>query len=159
MWNDALDEQYVDEVLQARFMDFRLDLPNRLIVYTARYAEALAMVASGEVFFAVKSFDGEGGGQGAYQLPLQGAANVWRSYEFPTLQRNSAVTKVTSIDISNNNHKSVDWQPNKGLEELPASTASSLVPPAPATCNAKFKRDSSACVVPTLCSEECEDED
>lgn len=108
MWNDALDEQYLDEVLKARQADFRLDLPNRLTVYTARYAEALATVASGEVFFAVKHYDGDGGGKGAYQLPDQTkVTNVWRAYEFPTLQRNKAVTKVTSIDISKNNNKSV----------------------------------------------------
>lgn len=158
MWNDVLDEKYGDEVLKKRFADFRLDIPTRLTVYTARFAEAMATVASGEVFFAVKNYDGEGGGKGAYQTPTTSGINVWRTYEFPTLQRNKDVTSVVSIDINNDNSRSVDWKPDGDMELLPASGASSLNVPSVPGCSVKFRRDAS-CVAPLICETDGEDEE
>lgn len=137
MFNDAIDENYWNTVLNVQ--KFHMDIQARMTVLVARYAEAMATVSTGEVFFVVKNFNGDGGGQGAYQMPLPGnpGPNVWRAYEFPTLQRNSGVTRVTSVDLSNGLARSVDWQPNQGLEELPASGASGLVvPPLPPGCAA-----------------------
>lgn len=132
MFNDALDDDYWEIVLKAR--RYRLDLSNRNTVFVARYAEAMAQVSSGEAFIVVENYNGKGGGHGAYQQPLAGdnAPNVWSSYEFPTLQRNPAITKVTSVDLSNKLNQHVDWEPNKNFRLLPASTASALAVPAPA---------------------------
>lgn len=145
MFNDALDEGYWNTVINVP--NFHMDQAARTTVFTARYAEAMATVSTGEVFFVVAKYNGDGGGQGAYQMPTDSGTNVWRAYEFPTLQRNSAVTKVTSVDLSNDQNKHVDWQPNNGDEELPASGASDLVvPPPPPGCPAKVKRAAAACV-------------
>ena len=147
MFNDALDDNYWNSVINVP--NFHLDNAARMSVFVARYAEAMATVSTGEVFLVVKNYDGEGGGQGAYQNPLPGTTtpNVWRLYEFPTLQRNAAVTKVTSIDLGNNLNNHIDWQPNSGDEELPASGASDLVvPPPPPGCAKKMKRQAAGCV-------------
>ena len=147
MFNDALDEDYWNSVLNDP--KFHLDINGRRAVLVARYAEAMATVSTGEVFLVVKKYDGEGGGQGAYQNPLPGdnTVNVWRNYEFPTLQRNAAVTKVTSLDLTDNLKRHVDWQPNSGNEELPAHPADGLeVPDPPEGCAARRrKRQATAC--------------
>ena len=146
MFNDALDLDYWNWVVNVA--NLHMDNPVTRAVFVARYAEAMATVCTGEVFFVVKKYNGDGGGQGAYQNPLPGyRPNVWRLYEFPTLQRNAAVTKVTSIDLSDNLKHHVDWQPNSKGEELPASGASDLlVPPPPPGCARRLKRQAAACV-------------
>ena len=147
LFNDALDEDYWNLVINVA--KFHLYDDRRHAVFVARYAEAMATVSTGEVFLVVKNYNGAGGGQGAYQNPLPGDTNknVWRSYEFPTLQRNAAVTQVTSIDLSDNLERHVDWQPNSNREELPASGASDLpVPPPPPGCARRMKRQAAACV-------------
>ena len=146
MFNDALDENYWNKVFDAP--KFHLDQAERTTILVARYAEAMATVSTGEAFIVVLKYNGDGGGQGAYQLPKDTSnPNVWRTYEFPTLQRNPAITKVTSVDLSNNQHQQVDWQPNNNDPQLPASDASDLVvPPAPPGCPQKVKRVAAACV-------------
>lgn len=147
MFNDALDDDYWNTVINVP--NFHMDDPNRSTVLVARYAEAMATISTGEVFLVVAKYNGDGGGQGAYQMPQAGdtRTNVWRAYEFPTLQRNSAVTQVTSVDLSNNLNQHVDWQPNNNDEELPASGASDLpVPAPPPGCPQKVKRQAAACV-------------
>lgn len=147
MFNDALDEDYWNSVVNVP--KFHMDISARMSILVARYAEAMATVSTGEVFLVVKAYDGQGGGQGAYQKPLPGdnTPNVWLLYEFPTLQRNAAVTKVTSLDLTDNLKRHVDWQRNSGDEELPASPASDLVVPAPPEgCAAKrMKRQAAPC--------------
>ena len=147
MFNDALDEGYWNSVLNVP--KFHMDINARMAVLVARYAEAMATVSTGEVFLVVKAYDGAGGGRGAYQNPLPGdnTINVWRNYEFPTLQRNSAVTKVTSVDLTDNLKRHVDWQPNSGDQELPAHPADDLeVPDPPEGCAARrVKRQATAC--------------
>ncbi len=147
MFNDALDEDYWNSVINV--VNFHMDDPDRQEVLVARYAEAMATVSTGEVFFVVKNYNGDGGGQGAYQNPLPGDTkpNVWRLYEFPTLQRNDLVTKVTTIDLSDNLERHVDWQPNSNNEQLPASGASDLpIPNPPPGCARRMKRQAAACV-------------
>lgn len=147
MFNDALDGDYFNTVINVP--RFHLDHTARQKIFTARYAEAMATVSTGEVFIVVKKYNGEGGGQGAYQMPLpdDSNVNVWRLYEFPTLQRNTDVTKVTSVDLSNNFQRHVDWQPDSGDQELPQSGASDLVvPPPPPGYARKMKRQAAGCV-------------
>ncbi|KAL8726756.1 MAG: hypothetical protein Q9181_005935 [Wetmoreana brouardii] len=146
MFNDALDADYWDNVLN--LPKFHMDQSARMTILVARYAEAMATVSTGEVFFVVQKYNGDGGGHGAYQLPTDTTnPNVWRAYEFPTLQRNPAVTRVTSVDLSNNQNQHVDWQPNNNDPQLPASGASDLVvPPPPPGCPQKVKRAAAACV-------------
>ena len=131
----------------------------RLEVFNARFAEAMASVSSGEAFVVVKNFDGDYGGQGAYSNPNPADVqpNAWLLYEFPTLQRNPAITKITSVDINNNYNQHIDWQAsgnNPSLPAgftfantiiLPASDASSQQPPPPGYCNAKRKRQDDVC--------------
>ena len=150
MFNDALDEDYWNTVLNVQ--RFRLDLASRTAVLVARYGEAMAQVSSGEAFIVVLHYNGQGGGEGAYQQPLAGNndPNVWSLYEFPTLQRNPAITRVTSVDLSNNLNQHVDWEPNQNDELLPVSTASTLAVPAPPNCPApakmlKKRQTASAC--------------
>ena len=147
MFNDALDEDYWNTVINVP--NFHMDNPNTQKVLTARYAEAMATVSTGEVFLVVRNYNGDGGGQGAYQNPLPGDTNpnIWRLYEFPTLQRNSAITMVTSIDLTDNLAQHVDWRPNSNDEELPPSGASDLpVPPPPPGCVRRIKRQAAPCV-------------
>ena len=147
MFNDALDEDYWDTVISVT--KFHVNDAARQTIFTARYAEAMATVSTGEVFIVVKNYNGEGGGQGAYQMPLPGDSNdnVWRLYEFPTLQRNADITKVTSLDLSDNFQRHVDWQPDSDDQELPESGASDLVvPPPPPGCARKMKRQAAGCV-------------
>lgn len=139
-------------------------------IFVARYSEALARASAGEVFIVYRDRVGLGGKDGdldgAYQLDIPAdpnsgnpeqknpLPNAWRTYEFGTLQRNSAVTKITGVETNNNYAKTTDWEPNKGLKVMPPSIAMELVlPGGPAPgCNAKMKRDDSACAtacVPT----------
>lgn len=148
MFNDALDADYWNKVVN--LTRFHMDQSTRKPVLVARYAEAMATASTGEVFVVVQKYNGDRGGKGAYQLPTDTTnPNMWRAYVFPTLQRNSAVTSVTSVDLSDNLNRHVDWQPNNNDPELPASGASGLVvPPPPPGCPQKVKRKraAAACV-------------
>jgi hypothetical protein len=55
---DALDEQYATEAILSRDDVFQLSDLQRLFVYNARYAEALAAASSGIVFVVVLNRDG-----------------------------------------------------------------------------------------------------
>lgn len=129
MFNDALDGSYVDFLMTKR-PDFRLDYAPRVLLYTDRYAEAMARLSTGDVFLVVSNHNGEGGGVGAFQTPIdRNARNVWRSVELPTLQRNEAINRIISVAKDQNWAHSVDWNKGDG-NLLPESTASSQQVPA-----------------------------
>ena len=149
MFNDALDSQYWTDVLSAN-PNFRLDDIPRMQVFVARYAEAMAQASTGKAYVVVGQRNGEGGGVGAYQLPTDtSSTNVWRAYEFPTLQQNTAISSVASVDQSNDFSQTIDWQPDDGNEILPYVDADTLNVLAAPPCNANSKRDGSACAVCT----------
>ena len=160
MFNDALlgDDEYLRMIYthpNYAMSDTTNKNPQgmtRQNVFVARYSEALATVSTGAILFVVNARDNgqQGGGLGAYQNPLPSDVipNAWRTYEFPTLQRNPDVTSVTSIDATNGFTRTVDWQPNNNDEELPPSNAASLAVPAAAVSKMKIKRDSSVCAAP-----------
>lgn len=160
MFNDALlgDDEYLNMIYT--HPNYAMDDNTnknaqgmtRQNVFVARYSEALATVSTGAILFVVNARDNgqPGGGLGAYQSPLPSdiIPNAWRTYEFPTLQRNPGVISVTSIDATNGFARTVDWQPNNNDEELPPSNAASLVVPAAAASKMKMKRDISVCAAP-----------
>ena len=104
-------------------------------VFIARLSQALALGSSGTAYIAVMQHKGVLGGQGAYQLPKAtddpDCPNVWRTYEFPALQRNSAVTSVISVAQSKNWEPSRDWTKDGGQEKLPFADADKLPDPEP----------------------------
>ncbi|BCR91413.1 uncharacterized protein ACHE_70256S [Aspergillus chevalieri] len=130
MWNDALDASYT-EMLAKRKNTFKLDRPERQKVYNARYAEALASLSKGEVFFGVLHYNGKYGGHGAYQNVRTGESpedNTWIQYEFPTLQHKSRATKVTTFAISDGSYH-VDWERGVKGDLKPYHDASKLAVP------------------------------
>jgi len=81
-----------------------------------------------------------------------------RTYELPTLQRNPAVTRIVSIDVSNNFQYDVDWENGQsaaGLDSvlLLESAASSLSVPAVPARVRKHRRDgdNAETDVPSIC--------
>ena len=104
-------------------------------VFVARLSQALAQGSSGTAYVAVMQHKSEKGGQGAYQLPKDpedpNYPNVWRTYEFPALQRNSAVTSVISVAQNENWEPSRDWTKDGGQEKLPFADADKLPVPEP----------------------------
>lgn len=98
MFNDALPQAWTDALKVVT--RFSLTSAKAQTVMAAKISVALAELTSGEAIVVVKKRDGDFGGVGAYQDPdpdIDG--NVWRDYEFPTLQKNSAVTKVICIGL------------------------------------------------------------
>ncbi|MCJ1280011.1 hypothetical protein MMC21_007836 [Puttea exsequens] len=128
---------------------------NRQNVFVARYSEALATVARGDVIFVVGNRVNQVPGSlpGAYQSPLAEDVipNAWRFYEFPTLQRNQNVRTVTTYDAGNQFAQVIDWtlggaNPN-GM--LPPSIASTVdIPPVAGNAKLRKKRDNPACSLP-----------
>lgn len=113
MYNDALDGDYIDKVIQAaepkyalmnkanRAIDGLSKGMNRQDIYTARAIEAFAQVSTDTAYVVILDYNGDpqanaGGQKGAFQnpLPLHVAAtgnpniDFWVLYELPTLQRN-----------------------------------------------------------------------
>jgi hypothetical protein len=80
-------------------------------------------------------------------MPISDDINYWRAFVFPTLQRNPAITSITSVDVTNNFAQTVDWTPGDGNPILDTSTASQMNPEAPARRSRlnRFKRDASLC--------------
>ena len=109
-----------------------LSMPGQQSVLTARYSQAMALASRGTSYIVVSKRNGDGGGEGAYQLPTTTTPpNVWRTYEFPTLQnRNDDVTSVKSVDASNSFAITEDWTRGGGGELLPFNDADDLQNPA-----------------------------
>ena len=121
---------------------------NRQNIFVARMSEALARVATGEVFMVYLDFVGEGGLDnglgGIYQLPLNQDANpdpnpelrlpnFWKNFELGPLQRNRAVTKITGVEQNADYRQRTEWEPGPGYREVPDSYAMNLeLPPIPA---------------------------
>lgn len=104
------------------------------------FAVSMAQVSVGEVFIVVASRTSEAvppGLPGAYQNPLL-SPNIWRDFEFPTLQANGAVAAVTSVDISNGYQQTTDWTrgDNNPILPLPVFNRPLAMPAMPA----KWKR-------------------
>lgn len=119
MFNDALPGDWFGSVNNA----VNLVAAGRQDLLVARYGQAMAELSNGEVFLVVPP------DKGPYTNPLPGGPpNVWRRYEFPTLQRNSAITKVTKVVNANPYDRETGWLPNdSNYPELPASDADSQV--------------------------------
>lgn len=99
MFNDALPQKWTDAL--NKVAHFGLTSAKAQTVMAAKISVALAELTSGEAFFVVDKREGEYGGVGAYQTPkTSNNGNMWRDYEFPTLQKNSAVTKVICIALN-----------------------------------------------------------
>jgi hypothetical protein len=160
MYNDMLDDDYWNRVMFGRRDTFRLEIPARLQVFIARSAEAYAAACSGEVLVYVGQRQGLSGGMGAFQLPdpSKPGPNILRTYELPSLQRNSAVTRIVSVDVSNNFQHDVDWENGQsapGLNNplIPESPASTLPVPAVPARLRKSRRDGNIteAAVPVIC--------
>lgn len=153
VYDDMLDNAYwasvMDKKTGSRGEVFRLDIRERLLVFLARSGEAIGAVASGDVLVYIGKRDGHGG-LGAFQQDdpeiRRDGPNIFRTYELPALQRNSAVTSIISVDISNNAQHTVDWEngqsaPNLNNPLLPPGSANDMpVPPVPAGFR-KSRRD------------------
>jgi hypothetical protein len=138
MFNDALGEEWWAEVIAGRQDFFISGTGARSDYFRNLFAVAMAQASSGEVFIVTKSRTGDAvppGQPGAYQNPIS-SPNIWRDYEFPTLQINPGVTKVTSVDITNNYQTTTDWTPGDANPLLPQPVLNG--PPA---IPAKRKRD------------------
>lgn len=101
MFNDALADEWW--LALAKIERFHLDIQGRQSVFVARFAEALASIVWGETFLAIpkERVGGPATDDGAYTIPNDdGTVNVWRFFEFPTLQRNQLVTKITLVDVT-----------------------------------------------------------
>ncbi|EXJ60018.1 hypothetical protein A1O7_04166 [Cladophialophora yegresii CBS 114405] len=140
MYNDMLDDNYWQRVMVERRKVFQLNYNPRMQIFIACSAEAYALSCSGEVLVYVGQRQGAKGGIGAFQTPVpkptdpNPGPNILRTYELPTLQRNNAVTRVVSVDVSNNFQEDVDWENGQsapGLDNplLPESPASALPVP------------------------------
>ncbi|KIW89865.1 uncharacterized protein Z519_09294 [Cladophialophora bantiana CBS 173.52] len=160
VYYDILDDNYWETVMSApsvpqtdpKSSRFRWDVRERTDLLIARSAEAFALATSGDAILYVGQRKGNGDLLGAFQLPpaTQTDPNIWRTYELPVLQRNTAVARIISIDVSNNNQQSIErenGQSPPGLDNplLPEGSASAiLVPPAPslppAAAPARFRR-------------------
>ncbi|MCJ1272037.1 hypothetical protein MMC22_011943, partial [Lobaria immixta] len=90
MFNDVLpDEWFVGPGSVGDAVN--LVAAGRQDLLVARYGQAMAELSNGEVFLVVPP-DAH-----PYTIPTR-TPNVWRNYEFPTLQRNTAITRVTVIN-------------------------------------------------------------
>ena len=98
---------------------------DRQALLVARYGQAMAELSKGEVFLVVPPF------ADPYTPPLDPPGvtpNVWRNYEFPTLQRNTDITQVTRVINAPPYDRSPGWLPNDPkYSELPPSNADSQV--------------------------------
>lgn len=95
----------------------------RQALLVARYGQAMAELSNGEVFLVVPP------DANPYTIPRPGGPpNVWRLYEFPTLQRNAAITQVTKVINASPYDRQTGWLPNNpNYAELPPSDAGSQV--------------------------------
>ena len=119
---------------------------NRQEVWVARYSEALAEVATGDVYMLYNNSGSPGieGRRGIYQTPPLDSReapriNAWQTYELPTLQRNPGIRKIYGVDMSLGSPlTNVEWIPGHNgagpgqYPLLPASPAGTFVVPPPA---------------------------
>lgn len=118
MFNDALPESWTTAV--GKVLRFQLDQPKAHTVMAQRIATALAKLSKGEVFLVVKNRNGDHGGVGAYKNPNpnDNLINVGRNYEFPAIQRNTKITKVTCVALTDNLQRHTDWEPNNSKYQM-----------------------------------------
>ncbi|KAH8586001.1 hypothetical protein B0O99DRAFT_695901 [Bisporella sp. PMI_857] len=90
MFNDALDDDWWKMVEK-----FKPIPPLRDKALVARFSAALAIASRAEIFLVTGSEVANGGG--AYTVPHD-PKNHWRKWEFPKVQRNALVTRVTVVD-------------------------------------------------------------
>ena len=157
LYRDLLDNDYWKRVMGGREETFKWKIRSRLFVLIARSSEAFALACKGDVYVYVgQRRNSKSDKLGAFQLPdpktppkPEDGPNIWRTFELPTLQRNRDVTRIISVDVSNNYKEDVDWdhgQSPLGLDNelLPASYASTLpVPDSDPAGSKRFKRDNS----------------
>lgn len=121
MFNDALPTGWFTDVGNA----VNLVAADRQALLVARYGQAMAELSNGEVFLVVPP------GSDPYTIPRDGPGerpNVWRHYEFPTLQRNTAITQVTGVINAIPYDRNTGWLPNNpNYADLPPSDADSQV--------------------------------
>ena len=121
MFNDALPASWTFDLSRA----VNLAGQDRQAILVARIAQAMAELSKGEVFFFAPAF------ADPYTIPNPGPPNVWRSYEFPTLQRNTgdnAITRITKVINESPYARSLGWQPNDPqFSLLPSSNADAIV--------------------------------
>lgn len=118
MFNDCLPDDFTKTL--AKGCD--LSNPQRQSVFVSRYAQAMAEISKGEVFLVV----GPDAANGAYTTPRE-TANVWHDYEFPTLQRNQAITKVTVVPSKPPYVQKHGWAPSDTQAiKLPYKSADTL---------------------------------
>ena len=126
MFNDALPGDWT-RVMAKKFPILERTIPQQVLA--ARWGEAMASLAYGEVFLVTAD------NLGAYTIPnpprLGEGPNVWRFAEFPTLQRNKLVSKVTRVENAPPFRRTVDWEGFKNYPELPESQAMKYDPNAP----------------------------
>ena len=129
---DLLDQEYSDRVFTRFNLHASFERNERFV---QRASQAMASISRGEVFLVLLQRQGQYGGVGIFQDPKPNdhLTNIWTENEFPTLQRNPAVTRIISVDVSNNFHQDVDWANGvPGVPLLPPSTANTdPVPPVP----------------------------
>lgn len=152
VYNDAMGDEWW--LLLGATPRFQLAYQPRQDVLTARFSQAMASLTRGETFLALPAdFMGHWTWRGAYTIPNpDGKMNMWRSFEFPQLQRNPLVTKITLIDVttkdSNGKHtfpQRVGWLPDNEFKyprinfnygeakDLPVPGVPQQAPPKPAT--------------------------
>lgn len=120
MFNDVLpDEWFVGPGSVGEAVN--LVAGGRQDLLVARYGQAMAELSNGEVFLVVPP------AADPYTIPNK-LPNVWRNYEFPTLQRNTDITKVTKVINAAPYESQTGWLPNDpNYAELPPSDADSQV--------------------------------
>ncbi|KIX06948.1 uncharacterized protein Z518_04924 [Rhinocladiella mackenziei CBS 650.93] len=176
IYRDMLDGPYWTQAIthtnlkdKTKHDPFKLGVPARVDVLIARSAEAYAASASGEVLVFIGQQKGTVEGDtmlGIFQKPFVDPKNpnpdpsMLQTYEIPILQRNPTVTRIVSIDVSNNFQRDVDWENGQsppGLDNplLPLGEADNIpVPPVPAGMR-KSRRDGNSTEdgadPPTLC--------
>ena len=114
MFNDALDTWYSKYVINT-IPKFGLvstntgtDTLNRGLtrkdIFTARWCEAMATLATGTAYVVIKNYNGDsvanqGGRPGVFQNPIDSNRNLFKLYEFGTLQRNVCTTTPISPSL------------------------------------------------------------
>ena len=122
MFNDALGDEW-----WATIKAFGFDNILRQQVFTARFGQAMARVSHGIAYFA------GGFGTSAYTIPnSNNPPNVWRTYEFPELQKNPLVSYVVRANPQGNRPfpTIVDYDPTiPSNPRLPYTDADTLPVP------------------------------
>lgn len=81
----------------------------RRVLLVARFSQAMAELSCGKKFLIVPH------DINPYKSPkdtFDRTPNVWRLYAFPTIQRNSAITQVTTIINAAPYKRQTGWLPN-----------------------------------------------